>query len=127
MGGGRGHSGRSCPGSGTPVHSGELRYEARISGLPLQEILPALGHAGIDRLPPRILDNTLREFQELLYHTAGAAGKQDVESTSERDLFERYERIVNGALGDVYGLQFKEHVTARLRNEIEAREQLLQS
>lgn len=100
-------------------------YEARVSGLPVQEILRALGHARIYRLTPRILDDTLREFQALLYYTAGAEGKQEIESTSERDLFECYERIVSGEFGDAYGLRFKEQLTARLRAEIQARKQVL--
>lgn len=105
-------------------------YHARLAGLPLKEILRAMAEEGISQVPVGSLDDVLREFQTLLDHRHGVPARGAPEGavvmrrTQEPDLVRCYQRIIEGAFGDEYGLAFKEHATARLDEEAKASRRL---
>lgn len=84
-------------------------FQARCAGLSPPGIVAALAKGGADRIEQDELDAVLRELGELLSLRQGPA--------ADADVFECRAVIVWGALGPVYGEQFRLRLIERLRFE----------
>ncbi len=102
-------------------------YEARTAGQPVPWLLHALSLTAITRnIPPRELDDLLREFHTLLRFGAKKQGSStEADMLAEEELFSCYRLITEGALGVDYGLRFMEYLAARLGGEMKAHRRLL--
>lgn len=99
-------------------------FEAWCAGRRAEGIVRTLASALTAGIPPRQLDDTLREFQDLLYRFGTPAGAATPE-VSKQALFECWRLVLAGAFGDGYAQEFGEYLRHRLRGEAEIRTHLL--
>jgi hypothetical protein len=113
----------------TPLARACLR--ARSAGLSPAGIVTALARGGAGQIEPPQLDEVLGEVRQLLaIHYAGAPGTTGrpldlgPRRAADADLYEFLALIVWGALGELYGEDFRLYLAGRARHDIDAQRRL---